>query len=112
MEITIFAKKRMTREGKPFYSFLSTLKRKDGTDLVCTVKFRDEAGSMPKPEQCPMNILVDKTKANLATRKFDRQVTDPETGEITTEQGQSYTLWVSSWLPGGPYEDHSLDDIL
>lgn len=111
MEITIFAKKRLTKEGKPFFSFLSTLKKKDGTDLVCVVKFRDEAGA-PKAENCPMNILVDKSKANLSSKKFDRQVTDPETGEIFTEQGQSYTLWVSSWLPGGPYVDHSLDDIL
>lgn len=110
MEITLFSKKRVTREGKPFYSFLTTLKRKDGTDLVCAVKFRDEAGT-PKPENCPMNILVDKSKASLSVKKFDRQVTDPETGEISTEQGKSYTLWVSSWLPGGPYVDHSLDDI-
>lgn len=110
MEITLFAKKRNTREGKIFYNFLATLTKKNGEQLVCTVKFREEAGT-PKPEQCPMNILVDKTACSLATRKFTRQVTDPETGELSSEQGESYTLWVSSWLPGGPYVDHSLDDF-
>ena len=48
----------------------------------------------------------------ISTKKFTRQVTDPETGEISTEQGQSHTLWVSGWQPGAPYVDHSLDDIL
>lgn len=110
MEITLFAKKRLTRDGKPFYSFLSTLKKKDGSDLVCTVKFNND--TKPVPEQCPMNIVVEKSDANLSTKKFTRQVTDPETGEISTEQGQSYTLWVSRWQPGAPYVDHSLDDIL
>lgn len=110
MEITLFSKKRTTKEGKIFYNFLSTLTKKDGTQLVCTVKFRDEAGT-PKPENCPMNILVDKSNCNLSTRKFTRQVTDPETGELSSEKGESYTLWVSSWLPGGPYVDHSMDDF-
>ena len=112
MEFTLFAKKRLTRDGKPFYSFLATLKKKDGTDLVCAVKFNSDAGTTPKPEQCPMNIVVDKSHANLSTKKYTRQVTDPETGEISTEQCQSYTLWVSGWQPGAPYVDHSLDDIL
>lgn len=111
MEITLFSKKRVTREGKPFFSYLATLSRKDGSTLVCAVKFRDEAGT-PKPENCPMNILVDKTKCNLSSKKFQRQITDPETGEISTEQGESYTLWISSWLPGGPYVDHSMDDFV
>ena len=110
MEITVFAKQRRTKEGKIFYSFLSTLTKKDGTQLVCTVKFREDA-NQPKPEQCPMNILVSKADANLSTRKFTREVTDPVTGEITTEEGMSHTLWVSSWLPGGQYVDHSLDDF-
>lgn len=109
MEITVFAKQRKTKEGKIFYSFLSTLTKKDGTQLICTVKFREDA--KPKPEQCPMNILVLKENANLNTRKFTREVTDPATGEISTEEGVSHTLWISSWLPGGQYVDHSLDDF-
>lgn len=110
MEITLFSKKRMTKEGKVFYNFLATLTKKDGSQLLATVKFRDEAGT-PKPENCPMNILVDKNNCNLAIRKFTRQITDPENGEISSEEGQSYTLWVSSWIPGDPYVDHSMDDF-
>lgn len=109
MEITIFAKKRNTKEGKVFYNFLTTLTKKDGSTRVCTVKFRDEAGT-PKAEQCPMNIIVEKDGCNLSSRKFSRQVVDDSTGELSTEQGEALTLWLSKWAPGTPYVDHSMDD--
>ena len=102
MEITIFAKKRTTADGKPFYGYLSTLTRKDGTKQTVSVKFRDECGN-PKPEKCPMNIVFNKGAANLATREFVRE----DTGEV----GTSFTLWVSAWEPGTPYVDTSLDDF-
>lgn len=111
MEITLFAKKRTTREGKVFYNFLSTLTRKDGSELLCTVKFRDDCGQ-PKPEACPMNILIEKGDCNLSTRKYTREATDPDTGEIRQEQGESYTLWVTAWAPGSEYVDHSMDDFI
>lgn len=101
MEITIYAKKRTTSEGKSFYSYLSTLTRKDGTKQTVSVKFHDECGN-PKPENCPMNIKFDKVKGNLSTKEFAR-----DTGEV----GKSYTLWVSAWEPGTPFVDHSLDDF-
>lgn len=101
MEITIFAKKRNTSDGKTFYSYLSTLTRKDGAQQTVSVKFRDEAGN-PKPENCPMNIKFNKDSANLSTHEFTRE----DTGEI----GTSYILWVSSWEQGAPYVDHSLDE--
>lgn len=101
MEITIFAKKRNTSDGKTFYSYLSALTRKDGTRQTVAVKFRDEAGN-PKPENCPMNIKFGKESANMTTYEFTRE----DTGEI----GTSYTLWVSKWEQGVPYVDHSLDD--
>lgn len=102
MEITIFAKKRTTSDGKPFYGYLSTLTRKDGSKQTVSVKFRDECGN-PKPEKCPMNIEFPKAAANLATREFVR--------EDTGEAGKSYTLWVSDWKQGTPYVDTSLDDF-
>lgn len=102
MEITIYAKKRTTKEGKSFYSYLSILTRKDGTKLTVSVKFRDECGN-PKPENCPMSIKFDKRDANLSTSKFVHF----ETGEV----GTSNTLWVSAWEPGTPFVDHSLDDF-
>lgn len=102
MEITIYAKKRTTNEGKSFYSYLSTLTRKDGTKQTVSVKFRDECGN-PKPENCPMNIEFDKCNANMSTKEFLRE----DSGEV----GVSYTLWVSDWRQGTPFVDHSLDDF-
>ena len=102
MEITIYAKKRTTADGKTFYSYLSTLTRKDGTKQTVSVKFRDDAGN-PKPENCPMNIKFDRGAANMVTRDFTR--------EDTGETGISYTLWVSRWEHGAPFVDHSLDDF-
>lgn len=102
MEITIYAKKRNSSDGKMFYSYLSILTRKDGTKQTVSVKFRDEAGN-PKPENCPMNVKFDKRNANMSTKEFVRE----DTGEVAT----SYTLWVSAWEPGTPFVDHSLDDF-
>lgn len=102
MEITIYAKKRNSADGKTFYSYLSTLNRKDGTKQTVSVKFRDAAGN-PKPELCPMNIKFDRCCANMATKEFIRE----DNGEVAT----SYTLWVSAWELGSPFEDHSLDDF-
>lgn len=102
MEITIYAKKRNTAEGKTFYNYLSTLTRKDGTNQTVSVKFRDECGN-PRPEKCPMNIEFPKNAANLAISEFVRE----DTGEI----GTSYTLWVTAWKEGTPFVDHSLDDF-
>lgn len=102
MELSVFAKKRNTQEGKIFYSYLTTMTRKDGTELTVSVKFRDECGA-PKPDACPVNIIVEKSDANLVSKDFTR--------EDTGEQGKLYTLWVSNWVEGSPYVDHSLDDF-
>lgn len=103
MEISLFAKKRTTKEGKVFYQFLTTLTKKDGTTETVRVAFRDIDGNvMPKPESCPRNIQFAKEHANLATTRY----TDNETGEIKERK----TLWVTSWTDGTPYVDTSLDD--
>lgn len=103
MNITVFAKKRTTEDGKKtFYNYLATLVKKDGSEIKVSVKFREECGA-PKPEKCPCNIIVDKGKANLSTR------------EVTTNDGEIvtvYTLWVSEWKPGEEYKDHSLDEFV
>lgn len=101
MVSTVFSKKRHTQEGKTFYTFLGRLKKKDGTEQVVAIKFRDECGS-PKPEKCPVNIVFDKKDANMSVTDFVRD--DGETGK-------SYTLWVSAWAYGEAYVDHSLDDF-
>lgn len=101
MEITIYAKKRHSKEGKMFYNYLSTLTRKDGTKQSVTVKFRDECGN-PRPENCPMNIRFERGEANLSSRVFERDGVS----------GISYTLWISKWEQIGEYVDHSLDDFV
>lgn len=102
MEITIYAKKRQAKDGRPFTTYLSTLKRKDGTEQRVSVKFRDVCGA-PKPEKCPINIIVEKKSANLVKEHFTR-------GD-TGEDAFSYKLWVSAWKEGTPYVDHSLDEF-
>lgn len=102
MNLTIFAKKRKSEDGREFYTYLTTLKKKDGTELKCQVKFREACGN-PKGADCPMNIIVDKNAANLSAKDIERE----ETGEIMTV----YSLWVSEWKKGEKYVDHSLDDF-
>lgn len=102
MEITIFAKKRMSKDNKPFAVYLTSLKRKDGTELKASVGFTTKA-FQPNPDECPINIVVDKKDANLNTSTYE----DVETGALKTK----YKLWVSKWERGSEYVDHSLDDF-
>lgn len=100
MELTVFAKKRTTTEGKRFYTYLTQLIRKeDGERVTVQVKFPE--GLAPKADDCPLSITVDKEKANLATKKLGT-----ENGEIT-----SRTLWIKEYtISENPFEDTSLDD--
>lgn len=102
MELTIFSKRRTTNEGKKFFSYLTTMTRKDGTTIRPTVRFCESCGQ-PKPDECPMNIIVDKSAANLSAREY----VIPKTGEVAV----GYTLWVKAWDRGAAYVDHSLDDF-
>lgn len=101
MEKTIFAKKRTNREGKPFYSYLTTMRKKDGTEEIMQVRFRDECGA-PEPKKCPINIVFDKSDANVAKRSYIR--------EDTGEPAIALTLWITAWKEGEPYVDTSMDD--
>ena len=104
MEITIFAKKRQTQDGrKSFFSYLTTLTRKDGTPCTCVVKFAAPAEA-PDPLNCPCNIQVDKADCNMAVEDY----TDSKSGEVR----KSYKLWVKNYKPGSAYVDHSMDDFM
>ena len=100
MELTVFAKKRTTTEGKRFYTYLTQLTRKkDGEHVSVQVKF--PGGLSPKADDCPINIIVEKDKANLATKKVET-----ENGEIT-----SRILWIKEYTVNeNPFVDNSLDD--
>lgn len=106
MEITLFAKRRTTKEGKVFFQYLTTLTRKDGTTNTVRVAFRDADGDNkpPKAETCPRNIVFEKNDANMATNKY----TDHNTGEVKERQ----TLWLTRWEQGSEYVDHSMDEYM
>lgn len=101
MQITIFAKKRTTKDGRNFVNFISRLTRKDGSTITAQVKIPEE--KRPRADECPMNIIVSKDNANLAETSYIRE----DTGELATR----YALWVSDFERGEPYVDHSLDDF-
>lgn len=102
MEISIFAKQRKTKEGRSFTVYLSTLTKKDGSTVPCSVKF-NQSCTPPKPESCPMNVIIDKEHCNVSKRRY----LDESTGEIL----YAYTLWVSQYAAGGEYVDHSMDEF-
>lgn len=105
MELTVFAKKRVTREGKTFYNYLSTVK-KAGEEITVQLKFKEACGQ-PKAEECPLNILLDKKDANFTSKTI--HVKDDETGE--EKEYSKNVIWISDWKIGSEYVDHSMDDI-
>lgn len=111
MKLNIFVKKGKSKDGRVFPIYLSTLTKKDGTEIKVSVKFRQDA-KQPELADCPCVIEFDKKNANLTIK----EIKDSETGEFlydeaTGEVKTSKTLWVSAWKMVGPYVDHSLDDF-
>lgn len=99
MLLTIFAKKRNTKEGKPFSTFLTTLTKKTGESIVTQVKFSTECVQI-NPANCPMNIEVDKKDCNYSEKEINA-------GEETKI---SRTLWVKNYAVAEiPFEDRSMD---
>lgn len=103
MKFAIFAKKRTTKEGKQFISYIGKLKMKSGEEVTATIRFA-EGIEKPNPAACPMIIEVEKENSNMSTRTY----TDADTGEKKT----GYTLWAGGWKDTGEvFVDHSLDDF-
>lgn len=102
MEIAIFAKRRQNNEGRTFYNYLTKLKRKDGSEVTATVKFRANINA-PDPDICPMYITFDKPDASFSSKT----VVNEDTGEIITRN----TLWLHAWQPGRPWVDESMDEF-
>lgn len=100
--ITVFSKKRTTKDGKKFDTFITRLSKKDGSNVVVSVRFPED--NKPNAIECPMNIEVPNGKMNLSTRT----ITDETTGAVI----ESRTLWVKEWTKSDtPYVDTSLDDF-
>lgn len=101
--ITIFAKKRTTKDGKKsFYTYITRLIKKDGSHVVVSVNFPED--NKPDALECPMNIDVPKGMMNLSTKT----ITDETTGAVI----ESRTLWVKEWTKSKEvYVDTSLDEF-
>lgn len=102
MELSIFSKKRQTREGKSYNIYVARMPKKNGEIIPVRVKFREEAG-VPRAESCPLNIVINKEDCNMAKTEYVRD----DNGEV----GTSYTLWVTRWQKGSDYVDTSLDEF-
>jgi hypothetical protein len=109
MDLNIFAKKRTTKEGKIFYTYLTTLTKNNGEKVTMQVKFRDECGR-PDAGKCPRVIRVKKKDCNYTEKDIDVEEYDERTGEITGEKNIiQRILWVSLWEDVGEYLDNSMD---
>ena len=111
MQLTIFAKKMTSKDGRTFFRYLTTLHRKaeDGTieDVTTSVKFREDCGA-PKGENCPINILVEKEDCNYRERVDTYR---DEAGEEQTYLNK--TLWISYWKESPEkYVDTSMDQFM
>lgn len=102
MEITVFASKRTTKEGKPYSVFTSRLlNKRTGETFGVRVKFRD-GSPMLRGDQCPCNIILQPGDSSLSPKKYEKD------GVERT----SYTLWLSGWrMSPNAFVDHSMDDF-
>lgn len=99
MKLNVFAKKRTGKDGKVFYTYLSTLTKKDGAEESVQLKFREDAGQ-PNPKECPRVIQVKKENANLVKK----------TVLVDEKEIEQRTLWISEYNDIGEYVDTSLDE--
>ena len=104
MKAEIFGKKRQTEDGKKFYTYLTKLKKKDGSEVTVQVKFREECGN---PKKLPCVINFDKKDANYNERT--ETYTDSETGEEKTVTRRE--MWVTNYTEH-EYIDKSMDDFI
>ena len=102
MKNDVFGKKHTTEDGKKFYTYLSKMKKKDGTEVTVNVKFREECG---KPYQLPCTIEFDKKDANY------NEIEDSYVSEAGEEVPiLRRILWVSKYTES-EYVNTSMDDF-
>lgn len=113
MEINVFKKTRISKDGRSFDTYIGRLVKKSGEELTVQLKFKN---TVDLPEEFPCTMVINKDNANLASRAYDKKIIyrDPETGEVDDYElvkATGYTLWVSKIDEVIPYVDHSLDDF-
>ena len=114
LTLTIFAKKRKTKDGREFQTYFTTLPNGEKVKA----KFRQVCG---EPKQFPCNIDLTQDGCNLSSEKYTREVEDnkidEETGEVigterVKEQGEAKVLWISAWAYSAEeYRDKSMDEF-
>jgi len=110
MELTVFAKKRTSKDGKVFFNFITRITNKrTGEVETMSVRFRDPC-PVPNAALCPQNIVVNREDCNISTKSITRKGKDEETGEDVARDVTTKTLWVTAWEHGSAYVDHSMDD--
>ena len=99
MKITVFSKKISRHDGSKFAGYVTKLKKNDGSEIYCRVRFREGCSA---PRECPAIIEVEKDNANLVRRHYKND----------DKQYDIYTLWITDWEPTDEkYIDHSLDEF-
>lgn len=111
MKINVFGKKRTTEDGKKFYTYFSRLTKKDGTDVVVEVKFREEVGA---PKKVPCTIEFDRKLGNFSEKEITYDVLDSVTGEVLeTKTTVRKVLWISDTnMAETEYIDTSMEDFV
>lgn len=105
MKTTVFAKKVKTNDGKSFFTFVTSLPKKDGTSQYMKVMYsgKDKNKSFDS-DSCPVVIEFDRKNANISTTIY------------TTKEGDKrncYTLWIQDYkVSDEKFVDHSLDDFI
>ena len=101
MKITVYAKKRSTKDGKTFYTYISKLPKKDGSTVTASVMFPED--NKPKPDACPCNIEFKHENANL-----DRKTDVAEDGNVYERN----TLWLKKFeFSAEKFVDTSLNEF-
>lgn len=105
MKTTVFAKKVKTNDGKTFFTYVTSLEKKDGSKQYMKVMYagKDKNKSFDS-DNCPLVIEFDKANANVGSTTY------------TTKEGEErkrYTLWLKDYtISSEKYVDHSLDDFI
>lgn len=111
MKITVYAKKRMKKDGKPFSVYLSKITNREGDEIPVTLHFKQTVSVIP-PEKCPCVIEFPKTSANLSKKEKRYAKTDVVTGEQVETISIDNQLWISEYrICENEYRDTSLDDF-
>lgn len=100
MLITVFAKTVTTKNGNQFERYITKMEDKDGVTHTMSVKFRKSCGV---PETFPHNIYIGKDDCNISKKTYTKN----NTGETYVAE----ELWISDWIEGPMYVDHSTDNF-